>query len=347
MPMPSIMLFVKMSMQSKQLSGKGFTIVELLIVIVVIAILAAITIVAYNGIQQRAQSSAVESAISQAVRKIELYKVDHNGAYPPTPADAGITASGDLGIAYSAASGGYCVSYVRNATSYVATNADTKPRSGGCATDNGLVAEWLFNGNANDTSGSGMNGTVNGATLSAGRSGQTNTAYAFSGATQYISLASSVPINFTNGQFSVSTWVNISTLPAAATWYDILSSTGTGDWSFGINATAAGVGRAMMTKVSQTDSPAGPTVEQNSWKMLTAVYTYGPSPSTVEYYIDGVSTGSVNWNHSTQGSFTPVTKRIGSRASSGYFRGAIDELRVYNRALTAAEITSLFAAGPQ
>ena len=53
----------------------GFTIVELLIVIVVIAILAAITIVAYNGIQTRAQNSTIQSDLSNLVKKLELYKV--------------------------------------------------------------------------------------------------------------------------------------------------------------------------------------------------------------------------------------------------------------------------------
>ena len=61
----------------------GFTIVELLIVIVVIAILAAITIVAYNGIQARAKDSRVQSDIQSVAKKIELYAVD-NGSYPST-----------------------------------------------------------------------------------------------------------------------------------------------------------------------------------------------------------------------------------------------------------------------
>lgn len=60
----------------------GFTIVELLIVIVVIAILAAITIVAYNGIQNRANDSAVASDLTSIAKKVELWKVD-NGTYPP------------------------------------------------------------------------------------------------------------------------------------------------------------------------------------------------------------------------------------------------------------------------
>lgn len=59
----------------------GFTIVELLIVIVVIAILAAISIVAYNGIQNRTNDSAVKSDLSLSLRNVELYRVD-NDKYP-------------------------------------------------------------------------------------------------------------------------------------------------------------------------------------------------------------------------------------------------------------------------
>lgn len=59
----------------------GFTIVELLIVIVVIAILAAISIVAYNGIQNRANDSSVNADLSTIAKKIELFRAD-NGRYP-------------------------------------------------------------------------------------------------------------------------------------------------------------------------------------------------------------------------------------------------------------------------
>lgn len=61
---------------------KGFTIVELLIVIVVIAILAAITVVAYNGVQGRALDSRRLSDIKKIQQGIELYRIQ-NGVFPP------------------------------------------------------------------------------------------------------------------------------------------------------------------------------------------------------------------------------------------------------------------------
>lgn len=71
----------------KMKDQKGFTIVELLIVIVIIGILAAITIIAYNGITQRANTASAKSAANSAIAKMEAYNADANnnaGGYPQT-----------------------------------------------------------------------------------------------------------------------------------------------------------------------------------------------------------------------------------------------------------------------
>lgn len=67
---------------------KGFTIVELLIVVVVIAILAAITIVAYTGIQNRTHDSAVQNDLATFYKKLEAYKIDDPNSRYPTPVNA-------------------------------------------------------------------------------------------------------------------------------------------------------------------------------------------------------------------------------------------------------------------
>lgn len=69
-----------------KLVSKGFTIVELLIVIVVIGILAAIVIVAYNGVQDRARVSSVKSDLANARKSLMVYNVD-NGTYPASTAE--------------------------------------------------------------------------------------------------------------------------------------------------------------------------------------------------------------------------------------------------------------------
>jgi prepilin-type N-terminal cleavage/methylation domain-containing protein len=83
----------------------GFTIVELLVVIVVIAILASITVVAYTGVQQRANNSARLSEFNQWRKLYEMYKVQ-NGTYP-TMADGGYC----LGTGFP---GGKCRDYLAN-----------------------------------------------------------------------------------------------------------------------------------------------------------------------------------------------------------------------------------------
>ena len=118
----------------------GFTIVELLIVIVVIAILAAITIVAYNGIQDRAKASAASSALSNAVKKIKLWQVEQDTTLAPiTLAAAGINDGG--GVSYQYTSGqstasDYCITANIGNKSYKLSSGATTTSEGGCTVTN-------------------------------------------------------------------------------------------------------------------------------------------------------------------------------------------------------------------
>jgi len=67
--------------KTKKASGRGFTIVELLIVIVVIGILAAITIVSFNGVTARANTTSAKAAAAAADKKAEAYNAEKS-RYP-------------------------------------------------------------------------------------------------------------------------------------------------------------------------------------------------------------------------------------------------------------------------
>lgn len=125
-------------MFKKHSSSAGFTIIELLIVIVVIAILALITVVAYNGIQSRARAAAVSSDLVNASKKLALYQIDYS-TYPidlTALTAAGIKPSPNTSFEYSVnntvSPQTFCITATNNTTSYKITEATT-PTSGGCA----------------------------------------------------------------------------------------------------------------------------------------------------------------------------------------------------------------------
>ncbi len=112
---------------------QGFTIVELLIVIVVIAILAAITIVAYNGIQNRAKQSAAQTAVAQANKKVMAYAVQNSDTYPTSLAAAGITDTTGLQYTYDndASPRTYGITASNGNFSYYVSSTMSTPTSGG------------------------------------------------------------------------------------------------------------------------------------------------------------------------------------------------------------------------
>lgn len=116
----------------------GFTIVELLIVIVVIAILAAITIVAFNGIQERGRVSRASSELSQAAKKITLWQVDNPNQLPAILSDAGINNSGSTTYQYRRYDSNttYCVSVTLDGSkSYYSNSSSPSAVTSGSCTD--------------------------------------------------------------------------------------------------------------------------------------------------------------------------------------------------------------------
>jgi prepilin-type N-terminal cleavage/methylation domain-containing protein len=195
----------------KQLRS-GFTIVELLIVIVVIGILAAITIVAYNGIQERARASSVSAALSQATNKLAVYQVDNPDSYPidKTALDAlGIKDTSSVSYQYTRVAGPpdtYCLTATTGATSYKVSSSASTPTAGGCAGHGvgGVAAITNLHRNPGATSATGY-GAWDGASGNAGSASTTaagwslsNSAYRYTWTT-VASVNGDIQVHVNNG----------------------------------------------------------------------------------------------------------------------------------------------------
>jgi prepilin-type N-terminal cleavage/methylation domain-containing protein len=123
----------------------GFTIVELLIVVVVIAILAAITIVAYSGIRDRAQISSVQSQLSQAMKKVQSAAILNAEVYPATLEEAGVRNGGGLTYQYTSNNAvtpkTFCITATLNQTLsyYISSKIGSAQQQGICPGHNLLV----------------------------------------------------------------------------------------------------------------------------------------------------------------------------------------------------------------
>lgn len=113
-------------------SDIGFTLVELLIVIVVIAVLATITIVAYKNVSSNARISTIKSDLAQAVHSIAVYQVD-NGTFPDSVTTAGLKPSPGNTFIYQTTATGYCLMSSDGIRGYRVTNTQTSPVEGICS----------------------------------------------------------------------------------------------------------------------------------------------------------------------------------------------------------------------
>lgn len=135
----------------------AFTIVELLVVIVIIGILAAIIFLAYTGISQKAIDTSLQSDLKNASTILELDK-SNDDFYPSTSGSAnnnkGLKASSDtiLNYAYNIADNSYCLTATKNGRSYYINSADRTPKQGSCP-DGSITSSFTrtWGGSGNET----------------------------------------------------------------------------------------------------------------------------------------------------------------------------------------------------
>jgi len=216
----------------------------------------------------------------------------------------------------------------------------------------GLVGYWPFSGNANDASGSGNNGVVNGATLTTDKSGNLNSAFSFDGINDYIQTANPGP---TGTGMSVSFWMkspqriqNTNILEYGGNQWGSYFNVAFNDWAgssscYGITFE---VGGALISRGNSIG------LDSNIWHHCVLILpTNAASLNAVTFYIDGNLLSGV-CSYANYGAPAPSISslnqiRIGRGwQRDGYYKGLLDDIGIWNRALTQSEITALYNQAP-
>jgi hypothetical protein len=203
---------------------------------------------------------------------------------------------------------------------------------------NGLVGYWPFNGNANDQSGNGNHGTVNGATLTTDRNGAANSAYSFDGANNFISL-SKIGISGNQAR-SFSLWVYTSS--EKKDYYQCFISTGSPSYKNSFNVVAYPNYLGVMGFDQDFYPTTGTSLYDNNWKYLNVVYIN----NVLSLYVNGKLDNqfSIDYDTKDELNFFGMSSHECCR---NFLKGKLDDIAIYNRALTQQEITALYNGGTQ
>lgn len=212
----------------------------------------------------------------------------------------------------------------------------------------GLIGWWPFNGNANDESGNGNNGTVNGPTLTSDRTGRGNSAYSFDGVNDFIQVPHNTKLN--PYPLSVTCWVKSTSNSAGGIVSKYPDANANNGWSV----------HSMSGKLSgyyynfnggslvNLDFHAKQSISDSIWHFITIVYSNG----NAKIYFDSKIIDSVSfWGTGTPSNSTSNSSlyfgRIGENLGwATFFKGNIDDIAIYNRPLTQQEISALYNGTP-
>jgi len=206
--------------------------------------------------------------------------------------------------------------------------------------NNGLVAYYPFDGNANDASGNGNHGTVYGATLSEDRNGNINSAYSFDGINDYIDIDNTAA--FDNMQsFTLTGWFY---LKSYGGYSRVILSKVTPNRDFVVEIWPNGKLNAHFASNRYYHCASHDPMPLNQWLYFGAVW----NGNEWTLYLNGSIIDFRNYS----GSKPPWTGNymsIGSliSGSTEFFHGNIDEIRIYNRALPTEEIQEVMTLDEQ
>jgi hypothetical protein len=210
---------------------------------------------------------------------------------------------------------------------------------------NGLVGYWGFNGNANDQSGNGNNGTVNGATLTTDRFGNANSAYSFDGLNDYIDCGNSTSVS-TPTNFTFSVWINPSSITNnnSEPYENVILSKYAG-WNGYIFSILDEKGEIRIHNQPQIKRAMTDVLTPNTWINLIAI----KDNLNLSIYLNSTLIQSIDISSFNPSMISPTSLIFGKASwtnspsePGGNFNGKIDDICFWNRALSQQEITNMY-----
>ena len=195
--------------------------------------------------------------------------------------------------------------------------------------NDGLIAYYPFNGNANDESGNGNDGTVYGATLTMDRFGNVDSAYSFDGVDDYIRIPDSTSLDIT-GDLTISAWINTS-----ENFHIIFSNMLEVSPHDGYSLRISDGKVRFMSGGGNLYSDT--LINTGTWRHIAVTL----SGTTAIIYVDGEFDSSGTVGVPTANT---VDQTIGASYSPWYFlKGFIDDVAIYNRALSEYEVQAIYS----
>lgn len=213
---------------------------------------------------------------------------------------------------------------------------------------NGLVAYYPFNGSATDASGNGHDGTIYGAVLTTNRFGEANRAYRFGGTSAYITAPLSSTV-FSN-DFTASLWFNASDYADA--WPMLLEEEGNTALRMGLVGLTSGAGSDSFGRLYAHATRSSPVKSWEVWRMsptplntfCQVVITKAGTNAAMYFNAQLTAMGKVFDPNTPVGNTLYIGRAQTEDVIGGYvFHGVIDDIRIYNRALSSNEVAQLYA----
>jgi hypothetical protein len=218
----------------------------------------------------------------------------------------------------------------------------------------GLVGWWPFNGNANDASVNSINGINYGATLTTDRSGNSNSAYLFSGA-QWIQCGYNPILNVGSGSFTLSCWA---TKTGGNTFQHFITRNEITAWpnattSYALRYQGPGVGIYASGNATNSNGSIATSSLSNlsNWNHFIGVYN--ATTGIISVYVNGVlsitspiAANPQSYNNNGGLFFGVEHPTVTLPSGPQFLSGKLDDIGIWNRALTQNEITALYTNTP-